>query len=280
MEESMRSTLRNRFGIPGVIAVFALVFAMVGGAWAAKKYVITSTNQIKPSVLKKLQGAKGPAGPQGPAGPAGPAGAAGKDGAPGGVGPAGPAGSAGPTGPTGLKGATGVTGPTGVGTAGVTGPTGVGTAGATGPTGSPWVAGGTLPKGATETGVWTFGSYDEPMTNGPLTPLRVPISFTIPLAVELDVSNVHFLEEGDASTPECPGSPSAPKAKEGHLCLYTTDESEQKGFTGEPGDWFPNGIAKAGNPAEDGASTAGAVFRVWALGENAFAYGTWAVTAP
>ena len=31
----MFSTLRNRFGIPGVISVIALVFAMFGGAYAA-----------------------------------------------------------------------------------------------------------------------------------------------------------------------------------------------------------------------------------------------------
>ena len=31
----MLSMLQNRFGVPGVIAVIALVFAMVGGALAA-----------------------------------------------------------------------------------------------------------------------------------------------------------------------------------------------------------------------------------------------------
>ncbi len=31
----MFSTLRTRFGIPGVISVIALVFAMFGGAYAA-----------------------------------------------------------------------------------------------------------------------------------------------------------------------------------------------------------------------------------------------------
>jgi len=31
----MLSPLRNRFGIPGVISVIALVFAMFGGAYAA-----------------------------------------------------------------------------------------------------------------------------------------------------------------------------------------------------------------------------------------------------
>jgi hypothetical protein len=32
----------------------ALVFAMTGGAYAARKIIITSTKQISPKVLKKL----------------------------------------------------------------------------------------------------------------------------------------------------------------------------------------------------------------------------------
>ena len=41
----MFSLLKNRLGIPGIIAIIALVFAMGGAAFAAKKYVITSTKQ-------------------------------------------------------------------------------------------------------------------------------------------------------------------------------------------------------------------------------------------
>ena len=64
-----------------VIALLALVVAVGGGtAFAASKYIITSTKQIKPSVRKALKGKKGPAGAQGPQGmpglrgPQGPAG--------------------------------------------------------------------------------------------------------------------------------------------------------------------------------------------------------------
>ena len=51
----------------------ALVFAMAGGAAAASHYLITSSKQISPKVLKELKtpGAKGATGAAGPAGPTG-----------------------------------------------------------------------------------------------------------------------------------------------------------------------------------------------------------------
>lgn len=93
-----------------IIASLALFLSLGGGAFAAQHYLITSTHQIKPSVLKQLRGAtgaRGPAGPVGTAGAAGAAGAAGTAGAAGAVGaqgPAGPAGSDGATGPAGANG--------------------------------------------------------------------------------------------------------------------------------------------------------------------------------
>jgi hypothetical protein len=82
------------------IALVALFFALGGTAIAAKHYLVTSTSQIKPSVLKQLRGKAGDTGPVGAAGPQGVAG------------PQGPGGPQGPAGPSNLSGLTTITGPT------------------------------------------------------------------------------------------------------------------------------------------------------------------------
>jgi hypothetical protein len=73
--------MRHRPSVTTVVACLALFFALGGSALAAKKYLITSTSQIKPSVLKSLQGKRGPAGTPGTPGAPGAAGAAGAVGA-------------------------------------------------------------------------------------------------------------------------------------------------------------------------------------------------------
>jgi hypothetical protein len=60
--------LRSRLSYANIVATLALVFAMGGGALAARHYVINSTRQINPKVLKKLRGAEGRVGPTGPRG--------------------------------------------------------------------------------------------------------------------------------------------------------------------------------------------------------------------
>jgi hypothetical protein len=115
--------------VENVAMTLALVFAMSGGAYAAGKYLITSTKQISPKVLKGLKGKPGAAGSQGAQGIAGPAGAQGPEGKPGTVG---------------KDGAPGIPGKDGA----------AGTPGKDGKDGSPWTAGGTLPSGKSLIGEW------------------------------------------------------------------------------------------------------------------------------
>jgi len=69
-----------------IVAWLALFVALGGTGMAASHYIITSTHQIKPSVLKQLReargatGATGTTGPQGKEGPAGHAGSTGLEG--------------------------------------------------------------------------------------------------------------------------------------------------------------------------------------------------------
>lgn len=89
---------RRKPSLSMVIASLALFFALGGSAIAAQHYLITSTSQIKPSVIDKLKGKDGAPGKQGPAGPGGPVGL---------VGPQGPAGPRGIQGPPGEHGSGG-----------------------------------------------------------------------------------------------------------------------------------------------------------------------------
>lgn len=77
--------LRGRLTYANVAATLALVLAMSGGALAASHYLINSTSQINPKVLKRLRvvakGARGALGPTGAVGPQGIQGPEGKRGA-------------------------------------------------------------------------------------------------------------------------------------------------------------------------------------------------------
>jgi hypothetical protein len=242
----MFSTIRKRLHLTPstVIASLALVFAMSGGAYAASKYVITSTKQIKPSVLAQL---KGNAGAKGAAGAAGAPGAAGPQG------PAGPGGAAGAQGPQGVPGSNG-------------------TPGAAGHEGSPWTAGGTLPSGKTETGTWGYSL----VTTSHSAQATAPISFVVPLAAPLDSTHVHFVAFEEAEPPAaCQGSVSSPTAEKGNLCVYERFNSGLESGS-HPLVTSPNATFLS----SAGAGTSGAIVFLEPEGEaGVFGWGSWAVTA-
>jgi hypothetical protein len=206
----MISLIRKRFTYANVAMTLALVLAMSGGAYAAKRYLITSTKQIKPSVLKQLEGKTGPAGPAGPQGASGPAG---KDGA------------NGTNGKDGAPGAPGAPGESVTSKEVKTTETACNKLGGSSFTvvskteyacnGSPWTAGGTLPKGASEMGTWTI---HEAVGD---TAALASLSFPVPLAEELKEGQVHFIEQGEAPPPGCEGSFKEPLAVSKNLCVFT-----------------------------------------------------------
>ena len=260
--------IRKRVSYTNVVLTLILVFAMSGGAYAAGRYLITSTKQISPKVLKALAGkggAAGPAGAAGAAGPVGPAGAKGESG----VGQAGKEGPAGPTGPSGPTGPAGPTGPQGQ----------------TGFT-------ATLPSKATETGTWSFSTGTSEHRQSQFA----SVSFSIPLKAGLEASHVIFVsfeEMLEKMAPaECPGEYNensktgriVPKADPGYLCIYEGDMfGGNVNHTGEVGNKFKTEatILFPEYTGGQGASTAGALleFGQTKENENSYGYGLWAVTA-
>jgi hypothetical protein len=283
----MFSRIRRRMTWANVAMTLALVFAMSGGAFAAKKYLITSTKQISPKALAQLKGAKGAAGERGPQGPQGEKGANGSNGTngtPGAKGETGPAGSTGPAGKdgtnassksfTGEKKLGGVTCTTGG--LEVTSASGVslvcnGEKGAEGPPGPQGSIAGTLPHGVTETGAWVVRV--ELPNEKEFKIFTIPISFTSRLVSALEGSNVEYVKKG-ATGANCTGNAEAPTAPSGFLCVY--GEGEPRVVAGL--------VEKAAGSQATGASIAGAYLVYGAStgeketepGNNA--YGTWAVT--
>ncbi len=105
----MGPSVRRHLSYANVVTTTALVFAMSGGALAASHYLIDSTKQINPTVLKQLK-AKGATGPAGAPGAAGAPGPAGPSGSPGANGEQGLPGQPGERGLPGLQGAMGAPG--------------------------------------------------------------------------------------------------------------------------------------------------------------------------
>lgn len=182
----MFSIFRSRFGIPGAISVIALVFAMLGGAYAA-------SGPGGGGATASAKGKPGSRGPRGKAGPVGPAGLAG---------PQGPAGAVGSKGDTGPMGPTGPTGPTGI--SGFT---------------------KTLPSGETEQGAWGTIKPDAGISIVSIS-FPIPLADELNEAeVHVVTAEEVEKNEVEANHPECAvagveGSPANPLAQPGNLCVF------------------------------------------------------------
>jgi hypothetical protein len=250
----MFSSIRKRLTWANVAMTLALVFAMTGGAYAAKKYLITNTKQISPKVLKQLQGKTGPAGPagaQGPAGPQGPAGANGKDGAPGANGKDGASVTS--------AAFTGTEEPAGEPCAGQGGSSLASASGTTyacnGARGPAGPITGALPSGVTLRGDWFV--YNPNGTTPAFTPVAISFGLTLSSAPEF-----HFLRFGEKLAGHCEGTAAAPTAEKGNVCVYTSEAEEVRSYPVQ-------------NQSPDPAS--GVLLNVFLEG-GGNAKGSWAVT--
>jgi Collagen triple helix repeat (20 copies) len=283
----MFSMIRKRFTYANVAMTLALVFAMTGGAYAAKKYLITSTKQIKPSVLAQLKGASGKngtaglAGTAGPTGPAGLGGAKGETGTAGAKGEAGAAGAKGETGTAGTAGATGANGTSVTskkvepseaacnkeGGSEFTAAASSKTFACNGKQGAPGQTGyvATLPSGGTEKGAWSVAGMPVKFFSAEV--LYAPISFTIPLETAPEAA--HVIETGE--TTECPGGVEKPAAAPGNLCVFIQSKTNVKAISSsDPGAGTVGAVGTTGSVLFVLAETAG---------QSILAKGTWAVTA-
>jgi hypothetical protein len=262
----MFSTLRTRFGIPGVISVMALVFAMFGGAYAASN----SSGGGKATASAKAK--KGPRGPKGATGPAGPAGAAGPQGLPGAQGPKGDPGANGANGSTGADGESVTTTAIlpfeqcGEQEGVMLHSTGGEDEVCDGADGSPWVVGGTLPPNETLQGAWA-GAISAGGTG------KAALSFPIPLSSSLSGANTHVETFGSPNTdPACDNvdvQNFTVIPDPGNLCIFLAPDS-------------PGGITAVHKPygaGGTGASGGGAIISLSGT-EGDMSFGLWSVTAP
>jgi hypothetical protein len=312
----MFSRIRRRITFANVVMTLALVFAMSGGAYAAGKYLINSTKQIKPSVVAQLKGKNGKTGAPGAAGlkgetgvkgETGPQGTAGKEGLPGSNGKEGLPGGEGES----VTMATLSKGDTNCKEGGVAFKVGSGTPtyacnGKTGNTGSNGesVTMATEPKGANceeggeafkvGAGTPSYACNGSPWTAGGTLPPGQeergawgtaikgpgpglsPISFTIPLKTA--PLGAEFIQAGNTTNPHCKGNLAAPTAEAGYLCVYAGPVEMNGATPPEPTVEFES-IFTPGKTETPGAGTTGAVVFIGTGEAIAFWSGTWAVKA-
>jgi hypothetical protein len=280
----MLTRIREQLGTAGlIVAVVALVAALTGGAIAATDGGKATSSAKAKKGPRGPKGPKGATGANGPQGPAGNPGANGKDGAPG------------------LNGTDGTNGTNGKSVVVGTESTGTGNCGGNGGAtveveatpaskkyacngapGSPWTAGGTLPDGATQTGVWGLRRDEFSLTTADMDPQighSIFIDFPIPLKGSIPPANIHIVNDlfGDPVPAACentnhPGAAGVanPEATPSHMCFF--------------GGYFSMSF-QFENPVDfsSGVSPFGTILNVKMTGGTAEApagggAGTWAVT--
>jgi hypothetical protein len=272
----MISRIRKRVTFANVVMTLALVFAMSGGAYAAKRYVISSTKQISPKVVAQLRGKAGAAGAAGPEGKQGPQGPAGKDGA------------------NGINGTPGSNGTAGEGVTTKAVPSKVATCAEQG--GAEFEVGTvttlacngqsgftkTLPSGDTETGTWGFSTVATASKQ-----LAVgAVSFNIPLAAA--PNSVHLIpapseheeenEEFPVPPAGCTGNVTSPGAAKGNLCVFARRYENAEAYFGSVNFLNPEG---GGAEFLNSAGRVGVSVTAQSVATGPlFGLGTWAVTAP
>ena len=256
--------IRKRLTYANVVMTLALVFAMTGGAYAASKYLITSTKQISPKVLKSLKGAKGAngaAGLSGATGPVGPGGAAGSQGA------------KGETGATGTEGKAGVSVTSREVKGGEAACNKAGGAEFTAPSGKTFACNGSaaelpevLPSKKTLKGTWDASGGALGVKGTYI--LATAVSF--PIRVENKAGEgplKQYIKKGEGDPEGCTGNQESPGAQPGYLCVFVTQEEHVASglFAPSVQSVTPLGFRLAGFSSE--------------TEEGAELYGTWAVTA-
>ena len=185
--------MRRHLTYANVAATLALVLAMSGGALAAKHYLVSSTKQLSPKVLKAFEEKDKSVFKK-------------------------------------LAKTVVVTKATSAATAGTaalatnagnatnaTNAANAGNAGQLGGVGPGGYAPSVLGKGKTETGYYAGWGTGKGYVGDAVT-------YRIPLAAPLDAGHVHFIT--GAPTTECPGKANEPKAASGNLCVYQTSVGE------------------------------------------------------
>lgn len=216
----MLTKLREPFGKAGlIVAIVALIAALGGGAYAASGSLTGKQKKEVKKIAQKYAGKPGANGTNGAKGDTGAPGSNGTNGANGSPGAPGAAGRSVEEIPIAEGGGETACEERGGAEYLLEGAAeGEGAEICNGKEGSPWALGG-LPKGATETGVWTFNASEASANGGRVF---APISLSVPLSQQITgAANIHFVETTPDAT--CPGTVTEPKAPEGMLCIYLNE---------------------------------------------------------